>query len=188
MVWVLKTPQPDILVGADGTSIAARGADGRLHMVQTRKDLFLTQEWLAADADARLVTDPSVMQGGTCDTAGCALKLSDGRYVTIARRADAFGDDCEKALVIVTFRQPPPGCRATILGRDQLRSSGSMAIWRRGEGLVIEAARPAGIDRPWAHREEIVQAEAAPTNPASRATSPADADATRRSKSTPDDQ
>jgi competence protein ComEC len=172
---VLKTPQPDILVGADGTSVAARGADGRLHMVQTRKDLFLTKEWLAADADARLVTDPSVMQGGTCDTAGCALKLSDGRYVTIARRADAFADDCEKALVIVTFRQPPPGCRATILGRDQLRSSGSMAIWRRGEGLVVEAARPAGFDRPWAHREEIVQAAAMSTNPASRATSPADA-------------
>ncbi len=169
VVWVLKTPQPDILVGADGTTVAARGADGRLQMVQTRKDLFLAKEWLAADADARLVNDPSVMQGGACDAAGCALELSDGRYVTIARRADAFADDCEKALVIVTFRQPPPGCRATILGRDQLRSSGSMAIWRRGDGLVIEAARPKGADRPWAHTDVAgqvipsVQGETAPS-------------------------
>ncbi len=187
VLWALKTPQPDILVGAEGTSIAARGADGRLHMVQTRKDLFLAKEWLAADADARLVTDPSVMQGGTCDTAGCALALGDGHYVTIARRADAFADDCEKALVIVTFRQPPPGCRATVLGRDQLRSSGSMAIWRRGENLVIEAARPAGTDRPWAHREEIVQAAAASTNAASQSISPTDA-TPQEIEVTPDDQ
>jgi competence protein ComEC len=171
VIWVLATPQPDILVGADGVSVAARGADGRLSMVQTRKDLFLAKEWLAADADARLVTDPSVMQGGACDAAGCALKLSDGRYVAITRRADAFADDCEKALLIVTFRQPPPGCRAAVLGRDQLRSSGSMAIWRSRDGLVIEAARPKGFDRPWAHSDMAGQAAPAvlgETAPAAR--------------------
>jgi competence protein ComEC len=187
VLWAIKTPQPDILVGAEGTSIAARGADGWLHMVQTRKDLFLTKEWLSADADARLVTDPSVMQGGACDAAGCALALGDGRYITIARRADAFADDCEKALVIVTFRQPPSGCRATVLGRDQLRSSGSMVIWRRGENLVIEAARPAGADRPWAHREEIVQVAPASTDTPSRSTSPADA-TPQEIEVAPDDQ
>ena len=157
VAMVLKTPQPDILIGADGTSIAARGSDGRLALVQTRKDLFLAKEWLAADADARLPTDPSVTRGGACDSAGCALTVGEGRYITIARRADAFADDCEKALVIVTFRQPPPGCRATVLGRDQLRSSGSMAIWRRGDGLVVEAARPQGTDRPWAHSDVVGQ-------------------------------
>ncbi len=164
VIWVLKTPQPNILIGAEGMSIAARADDGRLHMVQTRKDLFLAKEWLAADADARLVTDPSVMQGGACDAAGCALALADRRYITIARRADAFADDCEKALLIVTFRQPPPGCRATVLGRDQLRSAGSMAIWRHGDNLVIEAARPHGTDRPWAHGdvEQVVQGQSAP--------------------------
>jgi competence protein ComEC len=169
VVMVLQTPQPDILIGADGTSVAARGADGRLALVQTRKDLFLAKEWLAADADTRLPTDPSVTRGGACDAAGCALALGEGRYLTIARRADAFADDCDKALVIVTFRQPPPGCRATVLGRDQLRSSGSMAIWRRGDGLVVEAARPAGTDRPWAHSdvvEQVTQAAAAKTAPA----------------------
>jgi len=169
VVLVLKTPQQDILIGADGASIAARGSDGRLHMVQTRKDLFLAKEWLAADADARLVTDPSVMAGGACDAAGCALALGDGRYITIARRADALADDCDKALVIATFRQPPPGCRATVLGRDRLRSSGSMAIWRRGDGLVIEAARPEGTDRPWAHSdvvEQVAQTAPAETTPA----------------------
>jgi competence protein ComEC len=175
VVVVIETPQPDILIGADGVSVAARGVDGRLHMVQTRKDLFLAKEWLAADADARLPIDPSVMAGGTCDAAGCALALGDGHYLSIARRADAFADDCDKALVIVTFRQSPPGCRATVLGRDQLRSSGSMAIWRRSDGLVIEAARPEGTDRPWAHSnvvEQVVQAAQGERAPAAL---PADA-------------
>jgi competence protein ComEC len=111
------------------------------------------------------------MAGGACDAAGCALALGDRHYLSIARRADAFADDCDKALVIVTFRQPPPGCRATVLGRDQLRSSGSMAIWRRGDGLVIEAARPQGTDRPWAHSdvvEQVAQVVPAETAPAAR--------------------
>jgi competence protein ComEC len=168
-VWALNTPQPDILIGAEGGTIAARATDGRLRVVQTRKDTFVVREWLSADADARAATDASLSEGTACDAVGCALKLSDGRYVTIARRADAFADDCEKALVIVTFRQPPPNCGTTILGRDQLRSSGSMAIWRRGDSLVIEAARPKGSDRPWAHTDvaeqasQTVQGEAAPS-------------------------
>jgi competence protein ComEC len=174
-VWALDVQQPDILIGSEGGTIAARAADGRLRVVQTRKDTFVVREWLAADADARAVTDPSLSEGTACDGAGCALKLRDGRYVTIARRADAFADDCEKALVIVTFRQPPPGCHATILGRDQLRSSGSMAIWRRGEHLVIEAARPNGTDRPWAHTDVAGQAVPAVQNETSPSARPVDA-------------
>jgi competence protein ComEC len=173
--WALSVQQPDILIGAEGGTIAARAKDGRLRVVQTRKDTFVVREWLAADADARAVTDASLGEGTACDAAGCALMLSDGRYVTIARRADAFADDCEKAIVIVTFHQPPPGCRPTILGRDQLRSSGSMALWRRGGGLVIETARPKGTDRPWAHTDVAEQPTQAAPGDAAPSARPADA-------------
>ena len=98
-----------------------------------------------------------------------------GRYVTIARRADAFADDCEKALVIVTFRQPPPGCRATVLDGERLRSSGSMAVWRRGNQLLIEAARPEATDRPWAHREERAQTATQQAEPSLPSAPPVDA-------------
>jgi len=157
-IWALDVHQPDILIGAEGGTIAARAPDGRLRLVQTRKDLFIVREWLAGDADARAANDPTLGEGTACDAAGCALALRDNSYVTIARRADAFADDCEKAAVIVTFRQPPPGCRATVLGRDQLRSFGSVAIWRSGDRLLIEGARPTGSDRPWAHTEDVAQA------------------------------
>jgi competence protein ComEC len=174
-VWALNVHQPDILIGADGASLAARAKDGRLRLVQTRKDTFVAREWLAADADGRLVTDPSLGEGAACDSAGCALALGDGRYVTIARRPDAFADDCERALVIVTFRQPPPECRATVLDGDRLRSSGSMAVWRRGEKLLIEAARPEATDRPWAHREERAQISTPQAEPSSPSVRPVDA-------------
>ena len=46
--------------------------------------------------------DATIAQGVRCDDAGCAVQMPDGRHVTIARRADAFADDCEKAALIVT--------------------------------------------------------------------------------------
>jgi competence protein ComEC len=39
--------------------------------MRTAKDAFLLKEWMAADADSRLATDPSLPQGVSCDEAGC---------------------------------------------------------------------------------------------------------------------
>ncbi|MFX8164626.1 hypothetical protein ABTL04_20060, partial [Acinetobacter baumannii] len=37
-VWGLSVRQPDILIAADGQTIAARGRDGQLHLIGTKKD------------------------------------------------------------------------------------------------------------------------------------------------------
>ena len=50
---------PDVLISADGRSVAVRGRDGELHLMQSGKDVFLVKEWLAADADARGPGDAS---------------------------------------------------------------------------------------------------------------------------------
>src|SRR3984885_9103496 len=60
VVWALEVPQPDILISSDGHNVGVRGKDGRLHLMRTAKDAFLLKEWLAADADDRLPTDPSL--------------------------------------------------------------------------------------------------------------------------------
>jgi competence protein ComEC len=173
-VWALNVRQPDILIAADGSSIAARAPDGRLRLVQTRKDAFVAREWLAADADGRLVDDASISEGAGCDPAGCALKLGDGWHVTIARRPDAFADDCARAIVVVTFRQPPADCRAVVVGRERLNASGSLAAWRSGDEVRFVAARPQGSDRPWAHREAVAElAQAAQPAQRPAATGPA---------------
>jgi len=57
VVWAAATPRPDILISGDGHNVAVRGRDGQLHLMRTSKDAFLFKEWLAADADARGVTD-----------------------------------------------------------------------------------------------------------------------------------
>lgn len=163
---ILTARQPDILISADGQSVAVRTADGRLRLMQAKKDVFVVREWLAADADARTLDDTSLGDGVGCDEAGCAVRLPDGRYVTLSLRSDAFADDCEKAAVIVTLRQPPKDCKAAMFDRERLQSGGSVALYDRAGAFVVEAVRPEGLDRPWAaaaHPNEAVAVTADPS-------------------------
>lgn len=148
-LWALAIPQPDVLISGDGHNVAVRGNDGRLHLMRGRKDAFLIKEWLAGDADARDVADPSLTNGISCDEVGCILPLSDGAFVSLALRPEALVDDCDRAVLIVTASQAPAGCAATVIDRDDLRRRGAMALRRSGSGLAIEAVWPNGFERPW---------------------------------------
>jgi competence protein ComEC len=171
----LSARQPDVLIASDGQNVAVRAADGRLRFMQTKKDDFAVRAWLAADADARAADDKSLAQGVRCDDAGCAVQMGDGRYAAIAKRADAFADDCEKARLIVTARQPPPGCKATIFSVERLRETGSVALYGRTGGFVVDSVTPAGSNRPWA-RNALAMDEAGEAPPArGSAARPADA-------------
>jgi len=150
VIWAVATPQPDILVSADGRHVAVRGEGGLLQVMQAGKDAFLLKEWLAADADARPAADPSLSARVSCDDAGCVAALRGGGLVAMAERPDAFDDDCTHATFIVAPAPPPPGCTALVVDRLRLRRLGALAVRRRGAGFVIEAQRPDGTDRPWA--------------------------------------
>ncbi|ABD88004.1 ComEC/Rec2 family competence protein [Rhodopseudomonas palustris] len=147
--WALLTPQPDILVAADGRHVAVRGADGRLRVMQDGKDAFLLKEWLAADADGRAVTDSSLAEGVSCDAAGCVAPLPDGGLVALARRPEAVAEDCERVRLIVTLRQPPADCAAPVIDQDSLRRQGAQILWQTGGRFAAIAVRPRGVDRPW---------------------------------------
>jgi ComEC/Rec2-related protein len=145
----LALPQPDILISGDGHNVGVRGKDGRLHLMRTAKDAFLLKEWLAADADSRLPTDPSLPRGVSCDEAGCVTQLADGALVALALRPDALADDCERAALVVTARQPPPACPPPVIDLDRLRRQGAMALQRTRNGFAVAAVKPKGVDRPW---------------------------------------
>jgi competence protein ComEC len=149
VVWAVRAPQPDILISADGRNVAVRGGDGRLHVMRTAKDAFLAKEWLAADADPRGPADPTLMEGVSCDDSGCVTQAADGRFVALARHQEALTDDCDRAALIVTARQAPPGCAASVITSERLRRHGAIALRRGRDGFVIDAVKPAGIDRPW---------------------------------------
>jgi competence protein ComEC len=151
-VWAVRAPLPDVMVAPDGQAVAVRGADGKLAIHRTGRDGFAVREWLAADGDGRLPTDPTLGQGFRCDPAGCIASLVDGRLVSQVIAAEAFEEDCERAALVVTSREAPPGCKALTIDRRATRDNGAVTLRRSGEGFEINAARPAGQDRPWAHR------------------------------------
>jgi competence protein ComEC len=172
-VWAARTPQPDVLVAADGLTFAVRGSDGRLSIARGGSDTFAARQWLAADADARSHTDENLSAGIRCDQAGCVGRLPDGRVVALARSIEAFEEDCRRATVVASPRNAPSHCAALVIDRSVLRRSGAVALRRSGEGFAISAVRPQGYDRPWA--------QARPSAPNPTATpSPSPPDATPR--------
>jgi competence protein ComEC len=169
VIWAASTPRPDVLIAGDGRGFAVRGADGRL-AVHHGGDSFAVREWLAADGDGRDVHDPSLHQGIACDPAGCIGKLADGTMISYALTPEAYEEDCARAALVVANRgEPPPDCRAAVIGRALWRQRGALALRRSGSDrssgadFVIESARPTNFDRPWApappaRRENVTSA------------------------------
>ncbi len=148
-LWAVMTPQPDLLVAADGQAAAFRGADGRLAVLHVGRDSFAVKEWLIADGDGRDIKDPHLHDGVRCDPSGCVGRLFGGGVVAYELSADAFEDDCRRALFIVAWDEPPPGCAARVIGRNAWRDHGALAVRHGASGFAIEATRPDGLDRPW---------------------------------------
>ena len=149
VVWAVRVPQPDILISADGRNVAVRGSDRRLHLMRTAKDAFLVKEWLAADADPRTPVDASLADGVSCDPSGCVSQTANGTLVALALRPEALAEDCERASLIVTSRQAPQGCAASVVNFERLRRQGAMVLRQGRDGYVVDAVKPNGIDRPW---------------------------------------
>ncbi len=149
-LWALLTPRPDVLVAGDGQAAAFRGPDGRLAVLHSGRDSFAVKEWLAADADARLPKDPSLMNGVNCDAIGCVGKLGDGRLVSMALAVEAFAEDCTRAAVVVSVRETQsPDCVATLVDRDVWRTNGAVALRWSGDRFEQAVTLPPGYDRPW---------------------------------------
>jgi competence protein ComEC len=167
-LWAARTPQPEVLIAADGASVAVRGADGRLALVKTGSDTFAFREWLAADADARTPKDKALDKGIMCDEAGCIGRLADGSFVAIARSAEAFAEDCRRAALVVSPREPPSGCGAPVIDRKSRQRNGAHALRRNGKTWDTAVARPDGYDRPWARAITPTADAASPTGSAPR--------------------
>jgi competence protein ComEC len=149
-VLAATSTRPDVLVAANGDTFSVRGPGGRLSVMRTGTDTFAVRDWLAADGDPRTPADPSLAQGFTCDAAGCIARLTDGTVVALARSAEAFAEDCARAALVLSSREAPPDCGATVVDRKKWRAGGALALRRTGEGWAIVSARPAAQDRPWA--------------------------------------
>jgi competence protein ComEC len=151
-LFAMRTAQPDVLVAADGGTVAVRTAAGRLSVVRGTGDTFAVRDWLAGDADVRGATDPSLREGLICDRDGCVARLADGSIVAIARTAEAVAEDCRRASVVVTVRVAPADCAALALDRRVWERHGAAALQRSGTGWDVVLSTPAGHDRPWSRQ------------------------------------
>jgi competence protein ComEC len=181
VVWAVRAPQPDVLISADGRNVGVRGQDGRLHLMRAAKngskDGFLVKEWLAADADARSAGDASLTEGVSCDDSGCVAQGAGGAFVAMALRPQALADDCERAALVVTARQAPASCAASVIDAERLRRQGALALRRSRDGYAVAAVKPKEVDRPWSPAI-TGEGEAEPTLVAPRPVAPRAVDAT----------
>jgi competence protein ComEC len=177
-LWALNAPRPDVLVAADGQAAAIRGADGRLRFLATGRDNFAVKQWLSADGDARKPSDASLKDGVRCDSLGCIGHMADGQPVAFALTAEAFAEDCARAVAVLSPRDAPGACKAILIDRPAWRVQGATALFWNGAHFEQQVARPPGIDRPWARDWARAQAERAPTESAPTIRRPAVPDAT----------
>lgn len=158
-VLAATAPRPDVLIDDAGRTVAVRAADGRLQILNSGGSRFIAENWLAADADRRKA-GKDAEKGFACDPWGCVAALPDGTKVAVARRREAFTDDCREAGLVISTFEAPKGCLAATVDRATLGSTGALALWRKDGTWIVEASRALYADRPWYGRTKPVDADA----------------------------
>jgi competence protein ComEC len=152
--WLAVRAKPfDLYLDRDGAGAAIRGASGRL-VVVGRSPVFVIEQWLKADGDARPGRDRTLRDGARCDPLGCVVESGREVVAFVADRR-AFSEDCARATVVVSRFRAPETCRArTIVDGSHLRARGATAIRWSEAGPQVVSARSPGDNRPWQPRVE----------------------------------
>ena len=90
---------PDIRIAQDGRSVAVRGMDGKMRIMEDGRNAFTAREWLAADADRRLIRDASVAKDVTSDAQACHAPLQGYGIIALLLR-------CHRGRI--SYREPGP--------------------------------------------------------------------------------
>ena len=167
-----QTTHPDLYVARDGASLAARGNDGRLHVMGRGLTDFTVTQWLSADGDARTLKDPSVKTGTLCTTAGCVMTNARQEKFVLGLARDDLNEDCKIATILITPYRAPKSCENTlVIDRDLVAQNGAIALYRdeelqqevqRSKLYRIEGARVPTINRPWARTAKKNEQSTAP--------------------------
>jgi len=141
------TPRPDVLVAADGATVAVRGDDGLLHFLRPARDKYTARDWLRRDGDARDIADAVAMPGLHCDGVGCAVRR-DGTTIAASTKPEALDDDCINAQVLVSTAQVRCTGPTVIIGARELRAGQGWRIFLSSPPRA-QSVRAWRGDRPW---------------------------------------
>jgi competence protein ComEC len=149
-----SAPLPIVLIEETGSAVVVRGADGRYAVLGGGAD-FEVETWLRADADPRTVREATLSENVYCDAVGCAAPIGDSdRYLALSRERAALAEDCRIAAIVVTPRDAPEDCAASVvIDHEVLAHGGAQAIYAETNAedemvFRVVATRPE-IRRPW---------------------------------------
>lgn len=147
------TTRPDVLIAAEGTVMAVRGADGRL-MISGRSDRRVVEDWTARDGD-RTPGRPLWPRTGrsadgrlTCDAMGCLYRLH-GQVVALSRADTGLEEDCRTASAVVT-RTGVRRCAApVVIDSWALHRRGAHTLTITPHGIRVDSVGAGRGRRPW---------------------------------------
>ena len=185
-VLALTTHHPDLYIARDGASVAARGDDGRLHVMGRGVNEFTITQWLAADGDARTAQDMSVKQGPLCGPSGCVMNGLAHEKIVLGLERDDLAEDCKLASVLITPFYAPRDCdEAFVIDRDVVNHYGAVALYRHNnakqpvgapERFYLTGARDPNKNRPWAPHADPLPLTTPPQENVQRTLSDSDAE------------
>lgn len=142
-------PRPDVLIGADATTVAVRGDDGRLSVLGPKSQRLMVEQWLGREADRRSADARDLAAAFACDPLGCVAPLPGGGTIAVSHRPESLEADCLNARIVVTRDAPPANCPARVFTPAELARTGTVALHRDGESWKLAPTRAEGRDRPW---------------------------------------
>ena len=143
---------PDLMIDARGRSLALRGLDGRLQVLNGKGNDFAVSQWLLGDGDARKPHDAALTRHIGCDPSGCVAAWVDGRTVALVLAPQALGEDCARADVVITRLFAGSRCKGPELVLDgaHFASHGATALTLRADGTWgMRVSRPEATQRAW---------------------------------------
>jgi competence protein ComEC len=162
-----RAPSPDLLVAADGRTVAVRSADGGLSILSRHPDPTVARAWQRMEADTRPLKNGQIGEGWLCDPGTCIAVLPDGRLVAHVVAPADLQPACVTAAVVVAPWLDLDACAAPIrFDRVDLATAGAATIRFDATGPVIRRADDGTGRRPW-HRPAVEKPAATPGTPAS---------------------
>ncbi|MEW6256536.1 MAG: ComEC/Rec2 family competence protein [Pseudomonadota bacterium] len=143
-----EPPRPDVLISADGRTVAVRDGQGRYSIAGASSNRMVVSQWLTRDADPRGANDKSLAGIFICDRAACIAPLPGGGRVILPRKVTPAALACTKTDIIVA-PAGAPGCAGTVYDGRLLARTGALALYRGAEGWREVPTRDPRVQRPW---------------------------------------
>ncbi len=147
--------QPIMMITDDLSLIAVRDADDTYFISNGRKNKFIRDQWLGANAQKGFDLFQSENETVSCDGDGCIAKIDD-RIIALPKNYQAVKKDCQKAdLVITDIRMNSKTRRQLGCYKDKLiqgwdlRHKEIIALYKNKDGFEMKTVADSRGNRPW---------------------------------------